>query len=202
MSIRGITRHFLFLSLGGSERITGFQCHARAENNRQQVAGHLGSITSCCSRKWARAQTRETAEIEPSHDRPNIFSPDNPTLRDPGAVSRAGRKCATKIYKHGQKSPWVPTLTGPFPNGEANVGSWLGIKNALYYCAQLANSISWVLFVSSYTTAILLSRHTCPVRSPSKWRNYRWVEKRLDATSRSTSIWTEKIMLLTNHNVS
>ena len=33
---------------------------------------------------------------------------------------------------------------------------WLliGHKNALYYCAQSANSISWVLFVSSYTTAI------------------------------------------------
>ena len=31
----------------------------------------------------------------------------------------------------------------------------IGHKNALYYCAQLANSISWVLFVSSYTTAII-----------------------------------------------
>ena len=27
-------------------------------------------------------------------------------------------------------------------------------KNALYYCAQSANSFFWVLFVSSYTTAI------------------------------------------------
>ena len=30
----------------------------------------------------------------------------NPILRDPGAVSRAGRKCATKVYKHGRKSRW------------------------------------------------------------------------------------------------
>ena len=73
---------------------------------------------------------------------------------DPGAVSRAGRKGATKVFKHRRKSPWVPTLTGPFPNGQAITGSWLGTKNALYYCAQSANSISWVLFVSSYTTAI------------------------------------------------
>ena len=79
-------------------------------------------------------------------------------LGDPGAVSRAGRKGATKVFKHRRKSPWVPTLTGPFPNGQVNAGSWLGTKNALYYCAQSANSISWVLFVSSYTTRQLLTR--------------------------------------------
>ena len=44
-------------------------------------------------------------------------------LGDPGAVSRAGRKGATKVFKHGRKSPWVPTLTGPSPNGQANAGS-------------------------------------------------------------------------------
>ena len=71
-------------------------------------------------------------------------------LGDPGAVSRAGLKGATKVFKHGRKSPWVPTLTGPFPNGQENAGSWLGTKNDLYYCAQSANSISWVLFVSSF----------------------------------------------------
>ena len=32
-----------------------------------------------------------------------------------------GRKGATKVFKHGPKSPWVPTLTGPFLNGEANI---------------------------------------------------------------------------------
>ena len=41
-------------------------------------------------------------------------------LGDPGAVSWAGRKGATKVFKHRRKSPWVPTLTGPFPNGQAN----------------------------------------------------------------------------------
>ena len=76
-------------------------------------------------------------------------------LGDPGAVSRAGRKVATKVLKHRRKSPWVPILTGPFPNSQANAGSWLGTKNALYYCAQSANSISRVLFVNSYTSAYL-----------------------------------------------
>ena len=56
--------------------------------------------------------------------------------RRPRGGQSSGRKGATKVFKHRQKSPWGPTLTGPFPNGQANVGSWLGTKNALYYCAQ------------------------------------------------------------------
>ena len=71
-------------------------------------------------------------------------------LGDPGAVSRAGRKSETKVFKHSWKSPWVPTLTGLFPNGQANAGSWLGTKNALYYCAQSVNSFSWVLYPPWY----------------------------------------------------
>ena len=84
---------------------------------------------------------------ENGHDELNcgkIPSPSNAVIdSDPGVVSRAGRKSATKVFKHKRKSPWVPTLTGPFPNVQA-----------LYYCAQSANSNSWVFFVSSYTTAI------------------------------------------------
>ena len=51
-----------------------------------------------------------------------------PILGDPGAVSRAGRKGATKVFKHRLRSPWVPTLTGPFPNGQVNAGSSVGHK--------------------------------------------------------------------------
>ena len=111
-------------------------------------------------------------------------------LGDPGAVSRVGRKGATKVFKYGRKSPWVPTLTELFPNIQADAGSWLDTKNALYYCAKSANSFSWVLFVSSYTTAIVLphlpgsftklvrARETFIFYFPNqKRRNYRWVEK-------------------------
>ena len=35
-------------------------------------------------------------------------------LGGPGAVSRVGRKGATKVFKDGRKRPWVPTLTRPF----------------------------------------------------------------------------------------
>ena len=77
------------------------------------------------------------------------------------------RRDETLLIKHGRKSPWVPTLTGPFPNGQVNAGSWLGTKNALYYCAQSANSFSWVLFVSSYKTAIV-SITACLAHAPKK----------------------------------
>ena len=76
-------------------------------------------------------------------------------LGDPGAVSRVGRKEGTKLFKYGRKSPWVPPLTELFPKIQADAGSWSGTKNALYYWAQSANSFSRLLFVSSYTTAIV-----------------------------------------------
>ena len=63
-------------------------------------------------------------------------------LGDPGAVSQVGRKGATKVFKYGQKSPWVPTLTELFPKIQTHAGSWLGTKNALYYCAQSAFLLS------------------------------------------------------------
>ena len=66
----------------------------------------------------------------------------------------------------------------------------IGHKNALYYCAQSENSFSLVLFVSSYTTAIVLphlpgsftklvrARETFIFCFPNqKRRDYRWVEK-------------------------
>ena len=76
-------------------------------------------------------------------------------LGDLGAVSRVGRKGRTKVFKYGRKSPSVPTLTELFPKIQVDSGSWLGTKNALCYCAQSANSFSRILFVSSYTTAIV-----------------------------------------------
>ena len=88
-------------------------------------------------------------------------------LGDPGAVSQAGEKARRKFSSTGGKAPELPTLTGPFPNDQANVGSWLGTKNAFYYCAQSANSISWVLFVNSYTTAVD-SITACRAHTPKK----------------------------------
>ena len=88
-------------------------------------------------------------------------------LGDPGTVSQVGRKGGTKVFKYGWKSPWAPTLTELFPKILADAGSWLGTKNALYYCALSAHSFSWVLFVSLYTTAIV-SITACLAHAPKK----------------------------------
>ena len=53
-----------------------------------------------------------------------------------------GQSVGSEVCKYGQKSPWVPTLTELFPKIQADAGSLLGTKNALYYCAQSANSFS------------------------------------------------------------
>ena len=130
-------------------------------------------------------------------------------LGDPGTVSRVGRKGETKVFKYEQKSPWVTTLTELFPKIQADAASWLGTKNALYYCAQWANSFSWVLFVSSYTTAIVSphlpgsfiklvrARKTFIFYFPNQKRRNVW-----DAISRSNLIFPENILFLTDYNVS
>ena len=82
-------------------------------------------------------------------------------LGDPGGQSVGSGE------KAGRKFPWVPTLNAVFPKVQTYAGSWLGTKNALHYCAQSANSISWVLFVSSYTTAID-SITACLAHAPKK----------------------------------
>ena len=153
-------------------------------------------LNLCTSLPWTEDWHR--VSLETNHFIQHI-------LGDPGAVSRAGRKVATKVFKHGWKSPWVPTLTRPFPKGQANAGSWLGTKNALYYCAQSANSFSWVLFVSSYTTAIISPK------LPGSFTKLSWPETkellvsrrtfRMLSISGSNLICTEKILFLTDHNV-
>ena len=83
-----------------------------------------------------------------------------PSSETQGQSVRSGEKTGWRW-----KSPWVPTLTGPFPKIQADAGSWLGTKNGLYYCAQSVNTSPE--FFSSVHTRWLLSHHTCTVRSPS-----------------------------------
>ena len=74
-------------------------------------------------------------------------------LGDPGAVSQVGRKCATKVFEL-------------FPKIQADAGSWLGTKIAFYYCAHW-QTVSPEFFLWVRTQWLILSRHTCPVCSPS-----------------------------------
>ena len=93
---------------------------------------------------WAKLFIRRTL----AHSR--IIRQNHP--RRPRGSQSGWEKRRNESFKHRRKSLWVLTLTGPFPNGQVNAGSWLGPKNALYYCAQSANSIFRVLLVSLYTT--------------------------------------------------
>ena len=119
-------------------------------------------------KSWSMTEKKKIRKVvKPTCSSGDYWSRTPLILGDPGAVSRVGRKGRTKVFKYGRKSPWVPTLTELFPKIQADAGSWLGTKNALYYCAQSANSISWVLFVSSYTTAID-SITACLAHAPKK----------------------------------
>ena len=86
-------------------------------------------------------------------------------LGDPGAVSRVGKKGTTKVFKYGQNSPWVLTLTELFPKIQADAVSWLGTKK-LRIIVSNGQTVSPEFF-PWVRTRRLLSRHTCPVRSSS-----------------------------------
>ena len=75
---------------------------------------------------------------------------------DPGAVSleRTKESLGTDSHRTISKNPSRCRLL-------------IGQKNAFYYCAHSANSFSWVLFVSSYTTAIVLIT-ACLAHGPKK----------------------------------
>ena len=89
-----------------------------------------------------------------------------PIMGDPGAVSRAGRKGVMKVFKHRQKSPWVPTSSHRTISkwSSMNAGSWLGTKNALYYFCPITEEFL-LSFFSCVPTRQLLSCHSCLVRS-------------------------------------
>ena len=65
-------------------------------------------------------------------------------LGGPGAVSRVGRKGATKVFKDGRKMPWVPILTRPFQTVKRMLAPDWAQKNALYYCASAHSANSRV----------------------------------------------------------
>ena len=72
-------------------------------------------------------QNQELAETRPRSNFPEsriVFSRHSQLIHgDPGAVSRVGRKGGTKVFKYGQKRPWVSTLTALFPKIQADAGS-------------------------------------------------------------------------------
>ena len=85
-------------------------------------------------------------------------------LRDLRAVSWFERKCATKVFKYGQKSsPWVLTLTHFQKVMRMLTPDWAqNIHCIIVPNRQTASSE----FLSSICTPGLLSNHTCPFHFP------------------------------------
>ena len=82
--------------------------------------------------------------------------------------SQSGReKRRDKSFQACVEGSWVPTLTGSFPNCQANAGSWLGTKKML--CVVVPNQrTAFPEFFSCARTWWPLSGHTCSVSSPKK----------------------------------
>ena len=86
----------------------------------------------------------------------------------PPRPSQSGReKGRDESFQVRVKEPLGTDSHRAISKNQADAGSLLGTKNALYYCAQSANSISWVLFVSSHKTAID-SMTACLAYAPKK----------------------------------
>ena len=117
-------------------------------------------------------------------------------LGDRGAVSQAGGKGATNVFKHSGKSPSVPTLTESQTVKRMPAPDW-------------AQKMIWKFLLSSFrefvhdgyylATVALFVHQAFLTRNEGTTDESKNVS---DAISRSNSICTEKILFLTDHNVS
>ena len=80
-----------------------------------------------------------------------------PSSETQGQSVGSGEKTGRKFSSTGEKAPGYRLLPNYFQKLTRMPAPDWAQKNALYYCAQSANSFSWVLFVSSYTTAYCLA---------------------------------------------
>ena len=113
-----------------------------------------------------------------------------PSSQTQGQSVGSGEKAGPKFSSTGKRAPGYRLSPSYFQKFKRMPAPDWAPKNALYYSAQSPNSFSWVLFVSSYTTAIfsphlpgsftklVRARETLIFYFPNqKRRNHRWVEK-------------------------
>ena len=80
----------------------------------------------------------------------------------------SGEKVGRKFSSTGERDPGCRLSPNYFQNFKQMPAPDWAQKNALYYCAQSVNSLSWVLFVSSYTTTIIVAITACLDHAPKK----------------------------------
>ena len=115
------------------------------------------------------ALKNETYHVTP------FLSWDKASSETQGQSVGSGEKTRQKFSSKGGRAPGYR----PLPNHFQTV-KLIGLKNALYYCAQSLNSISWVLFVCSYTTAIVspYSFGSCTKEIHAVWERPVWYKPR------------------------
>ena len=89
------------------------------------------------------------------------------SLETQGQSVWSGEKAGRKFSSTGKRAPGYRLSPNYFQKFKQIPAPDWAQKNALYYCAQPANSFSWVLFMSSYTTAIV-SITVCLAHAPEK----------------------------------
>ena len=108
-----------------------------------------------------------------------------------------GRKGATKVFKRGRKSPWLVTLTGSFPNGRVNAGSWLCAKKCFVLLCPISEqhclSYFCVFVHDRYCLAVLYC--TCPVRCSPRLCPIR-SQHLLDCLTRLTAPGSPRIIFM------
>ena len=73
-----------------------------------------------------------------------IFFTFTPSSETQGGSVGSGEKAGRKFSGTGKRAPGYRLSPNVCPKIQADAGSWLGTKNALY-CAQSAKSFSWIL---------------------------------------------------------
>ena len=91
----------------------------------------------------------------------------SPSSETQGRSVGPGEKARRKFPSTGGKAPGYRLPPDHFQTVKRMLAPDWAQKNALYYCAQSASSISWVLFVSSCMTAID-SITDCLAHAPKK----------------------------------
>ena len=109
---------------------------------------------------------------------------------------------ATKVFKHRRKRPWVPTLTGPFPSQCCLL---IGHKKCFVLLCPIGEQFLLSSFREFVHDGYFLATVARFVYQAFLTRNEETINESKNVSNaiiRSNSTCTEKILFLTDHNVS
>ena len=124
--------------------------------------------------------------------------------RRPGPVSRAGRKGATKVFKHEWKSPWVRTLAGHISKRPSECWLLIGHKKCFVLLCPISEQFLLSSFCEFVHDSYYLATVAWFVHQAFLTTNKGTTDesKNVSDAIMSNSICTGKILFLTYRNVS